>query len=76
MDDKLPKLIDIYKKNEDMGENLLSIVIFRQCGYSWNDFQEFVDEVMSDEDFREVHEACIPLIKLALKDYNATKGED
>ena len=67
MDDKLPKLIDVYKNNEDMSKTMLSIIIFRQCGYSWDDFQELVDEVVSDEDFREVLEAYISVIKLTLK---------
>lgn len=68
MDDKLPKLIDVYKNNEDMTEDMLSIIIFRQCGYSWDDFQEFVDEVMNDEEFKQVIEAITPMFEYALKE--------
>ena len=67
MKDNMPKLKEVFKSNSQMEEFGLQCLMFHCMGYTAEDFKEYAEEMMADDDTREVIEAMIPAVEYALK---------
>lgn len=62
------KLSKVFTSNEEFENVGLYIVLLFSMGYTAKDFEEFVEEFMADEKTKEVVDAFVPALKLALKE--------
>lgn len=73
MKDNMPTLKEIFEQNEELREFFLGFICFYLAGYTMEDFKEFADDALNDEELKETIESFVPLIRLMLKEY---KKED
>lgn len=73
MKESLPKLKDVFV-NDKLYETGICIVMMCEVGYTMDDFKEYVDEMMTDEDTREQIKVMAPLFEYTLKELKRSEG--
>lgn len=68
MKDNMPTLKECVLNNKELEDFGLTLLLLYSAGYTMNDFKAYIDEMMTDEDMKEVVEALKPIWELALKE--------
>lgn len=68
MKDNMPTLKECVMKNEELEDFGLKLLIMHSAGYTMEDFKEYIDEMMADEDMKEAVEAMTPILEYALRE--------
>lgn len=68
MKDNMPTLKECFENNKELNEFGLQLLLLYSCGYSIQDFEEYINQMLEDKDVKEAVKAFVPLLELVLKD--------
>lgn len=68
MKDNMPTLKECFENNGELKDFGLQLLLLYSCGYSMQDFEEYINQILEDKDVKEAVEAFVPLLELVLKD--------
>ena len=68
MKDNMPTLNECFENNKELEDFGLKLILMHSAGYTMEDFETYIKEMMADEDVKEVIKAMTPALKLALRE--------
>lgn len=68
MDDNMPTLKECILNNKELEDFGIKLLLLYSCGYSMQDFEKYVKQMLEDKDMKEAVEAMTPMLKYGLRE--------
>lgn len=68
MKDNMPTLEECVFNNKELEDFGVKLLLLYSCGYSMQDFEEYIKQMLEDKDMKEAVEAMTPMLKYGLRE--------